>query len=565
MTDALKKIMETMALDGLKKSLEKRKKNLILPTKIIRKALDLLHKEHPDHAETFDRVFAEQIISQHAYNFITKGILPEQNAIIEEYKEYLTADIHNSAESVCLRFIEILEQTIYEHPEVSLPLTSKKVDKIEKNLSEIEKKLEVSEHDKNNKLAELLKNQELILANQAKIINEIQNIYPNKIEPPLSQNIAEAIKDIRDIPNIESSIRLKGGQAIIDALIDKVNNEKENLLSTYKKIAEWSYLIGNLDEAEKAANTILNLTPNDTIALYLVGLIKILKGYPQEATEIFINLIRFAQNDENLLIAVHSALGNIYEQKGDTNQAFQHYAFALDLCKKNKNTQSHAITLNNLATLNIRSGNYDLAANNLEQALIINNQIKDLRGISETLGNLGNLYADTNNFYSGNVEKAEECYFESLKIKEKIGDKRELAITYANLGIMYKNKGKDFYKKALSCLSKSLKLNLEMGIKEGVAGAYMSMGTIYDLQKNLDLALEKYLYALDLFSKLGYKNALANTYFNIGVNLFLRENIQTAKEYWKKALIYFEESGNVMMAKKANHFIQHPPFDLIKF
>ena len=104
-----------------------------------------------------------------------------------------------------------------------------------------------------------------------------------------------------------------------------------------------------------------------------------------------------------------------------------------------------------------------------------------------------------------------------------------------------------------------------MGIKEGVAGAYMSMGTIYDLQKNLDLALEKYLYALDLFSKLGYKNALANTYFNIGVNLFLRENIQTAKEYWKKALIYFEESGNVMMAKKANHFIQHPPFDLIKF
>ena len=71
-------------------------------------------------------------------------------------------------------------------------------------------------------------------------------------------------------------------------------------------------------------------------------------------------------------------------------------------------------------------------------------------------------------------------YSDALKINEEIGDKRGIALIYSNIGGVYQIQGN--YTEALKNNFAALKIREEIGDKEGIALSYFNIGNIYKKQ-----------------------------------------------------------------------------------
>jgi CHAT domain-containing protein/Tfp pilus assembly protein PilF len=177
----------------------------------------------------------------------------------------------------------------------------------------------------------------------------------------------------------------------------------------------------------------------------------------------------------------------------------------------------------------IRTSHNDLATNFYDQALNKARELKDLKGQTEALRGLGNLY-----YSAGQFQKAIEDYQQALTIASSSGDKVAAAGTLNNLGnIFFINRQ---HQKALEYYQQALEAQRAAGNKSGEAKALYNLGSVYFSIGSRQKALEYYQAALPLLHALDQRQLEANVLMNLGEIYRVTGRPQQALEYFEPAL-----------------------------
>ena len=317
--------------------------------------------------------------------------------------------------------------------------------------------------------------------------------------------LKEAILDVADIPGIEKELKEKGGQAIINHLLERIEKGAtgEGLREAYRKIAEVAYRIGNIRQVEKSLGIILSHKENDLYAI--------------------------------------NRLGWIYQLQGNLQRAEMQYQKLMDLAPDNKDYCT--IAYGNMGAVYFTQGNLEQAMEMYKKALKLNKELGHKERIAIVYGNMGVVY-----FKHGNLEQAMEMHEKSLKLKEELGNKQGMVSNYSNMGNIYFTQGR--LDQAMEMHEKSLKLSEELGHKEGTASNYGNMGNIYFTQGRLDQAMELYKESLKLSEELGHKEGIAFNYNNIGSVYKIQGKPDKAREYGRNLLLFFRNLEIILGQKR---------------
>ncbi len=153
-----------------------------------------------------------------------------------------------------------------------------------------------------------------------------------------------------------------------------------------------------------------------------------------------------ATNNANIRVSALIATGNIFWEKGENDEALEHFQEALTLME-----------------------NEDFKGENP----------------ADIYDNIGNVYRHKNDF-----RKALEFYNTALSISEKIGDKNQMAITYKNMGITYKLSGR--YSQAVDYLNRSRKIGEEARLLALLKETLEQLSDTYALLGNYKSSLRYY-------------------------------------------------------------------------
>ena len=188
------------------------------------------------------------------------------------------------------------------------------------------------------------------------------------------------------------------------------------------------------------------------------------------------NIKNANSNDKRVFMLYKaSAISNkgfIYEDFGDIPKAIEHYMEALKIQEQIKDLEGVANTVVNLGVVYEFQGNFEKAFEYYNKAYDIQHKINDNRGAAYSLNNIGGLYEDKHE-----NQKAIEFHFKALKLREGIGNKVDIAQSLNNIGANYYWLHQN--DKALEYYEKAFKLREEIGDRAGLCNSYGNFAKIY--------------------------------------------------------------------------------------
>ncbi|MGZ4033424.1 MAG: tetratricopeptide repeat protein [Bacteroidia bacterium] len=139
----------------------------------------------------------------------------------------------------------------------------------------------------------------------------------------------------------------------------------------------------------------------------------------------------------------------------------------------------------------------------------------------------------------GNFSKAIDCYIQSLKILEDLKDKKGLTGVLDNIGTLYFYQGN--YPVAIDYENRSIKLAKEINDKEDLQYALNNIALIYQIQKDFDTAIALYKQSLKISEEADNKTLMLTTLDNIGNTYYSKGDTTLALGYYNKCLKSAEE------------------------
>ena len=243
------------------------------------------------------------------------------------------------------------------------------------------------------------------------------------------------------------------------------------------------------------------------------------------------------QNVSDWLGAAYLNIGGVYEERGDYQEAQQHFKKALSIYQsESENSMDVATCYNCLGSSLSHTENYDQALEYLDQALEIRLSIEGDLSLETALSynNIGSIHSSL-----GHYSEALDCFRKALNIRLKYGDETEaVAGSYHNIGSLMSKQGD--YAKALEYLEKALSINKQfLGENHPhLSYLYNNLGYTYSKMGNNDKALDNYLKALNirvrLFGEL--HSSLTTTYNNIALNYKKNKDYNKAIDYYQKSI-----------------------------
>ena len=197
-------------------------------------------------------------------------------------------------------------------------------------------------------------------------------------------------------------------------------------------------------------------------------------------------------------------LGVTYQRRGLYEQALNCYKEALHIDEEFDNQRGVADAYHQLGNIASLQGSYDQALDWYRRSLQIREGLGNLRGMAESYHQLGNIA-----FRQGDLEKALDCFQESLQHGEDLGNRALMAASYHQLGIIAEARGN--YDQALDWHKKSLQINEDLGIREGIASSYHQLGMVAEVRGNYEQALGWYKRSLQITEELGNRDGMAST------------------------------------------------------
>jgi DNA-binding SARP family transcriptional activator/tetratricopeptide (TPR) repeat protein len=235
-------------------------------------------------------------------------------------------------------------------------------------------------------------------------------------------------------------------------------------------------------------------------------------------------------------VELAATLFRYMDPAGHLSEAVTIHGYARDAARQTGDVAAEARALANLATSELRQGDYRHAARHLEQALTLSHQIGDSGAEARALGNLGVLA-----FWQGRYAQAADYYEQALRLSREIGNRTGEATALTNLaGAQVRLERFD---QAASNLQQALALSRETGQEDGEAYVLVNLGDVSLRQGRYDLAARYLQQGLILCRDTGDRVGEAAALAGLG-DLDLRlGRYELADRHLQEALAMAREAG----------------------
>lgn len=164
----------------------------------------------------------------------------------------------------------------------------------------------------------------------------------------------------------------------------------------------------------------------------------------------------YLQVEDSLTVQWHYLLGVAADKAGHVDSAIVIFKDCITKSKQLSLSNKTAESMNYLANILVSQGNYSTALDYYNQALILDEQTGDLKGISSRLNNIGRIY-----HFKEEYAKSIDYFKRSLEIYNELESRIDKAIALNNIGYSYKMEGE--FKEALPYFRESLLLQNSEG------------------------------------------------------------------------------------------------------
>jgi len=241
-----------------------------------------------------------------------------------------------------------------------------------------------------------------------------------------------------------------------------------------------------------------------------------------------------------------NALGVIYRNISKYDKAIDYHEYAEEVATYCQNLELKVLSLNMLGVvyrrMDLVSSALDYHSQALEFARTANPISEQLElSIAVSLNSMGNIYLVLKQY-----DLAIEQFNKSLEIEERTENKLGLAINYQNIG--YAKEAKGLLNEALDDYKASLNYNEEINSDIGRVICFNSIGKIYIKQKKYNEALALLQDALAKALKIEDQYYIATSYTNLGWLETLTNKEDLAEQHLKKA-IEISDNYNLLTSK----------------
>lgn len=244
-----------------------------------------------------------------------------------------------------------------------------------------------------------------------------------------------------------------------------------------------------------------------------IGVVHYFKGEYAEALQYFRKslAIRKKINDRKGIASSNINIGLIYDIKGDYSKAIQHFLKSLKIQEDINDYNGISKTLSNIGLVYFKQdpAYYEKALDYFKKGLEIKRKLEDKKGIAFTLNKIGSIYYETSKnikdtSFTNKYQDTALVYFEkALMLRSQINDKKGLAYTLMNIGNIYAEKQE--YDKALGNYLNSLAIHKELEDNAGMVNALYNIAFMHASRGNIQIAHDKYNESLSLANSIDNK------------------------------------------------------------
>lgn len=256
---------------------------------------------------------------------------------------------------------------------------------------------------------------------------------------------------------------------------------------------------------------------------------------PVSSEELSIDFINYSKKQNQIYGKSYMALAYSYFDKGDIKRSIKYIEISMSYLHNEKDSISMCFALQVLAENYKRSGNYDLAIETSEKALVIAKQIKNEMLISNTYNDFGFIMTRKKNYVL-----AKEYYYKALSYRKR---KNDIQTSYTNLGIAYKNLNQ--YDSAFYFQRKSLVIANELQSKYAIAFVYNDLGALFLKVNNLDSAFYYLQNSIKLRKQIDEQWELGFTYNYLGELYRMRKLERESINTLRLAISLAKKTGNI--------------------
>jgi len=214
------------------------------------------------------------------------------------------------------------------------------------------------------------------------------------------------------------------------------------------------------------------------------------------------------RGEDRMVMGITQNLGNTYGSLGDIPEAVNSYLTSLELAEEAQDTVVIAVVLDNLASLNEKAGNYELAEEYLIRALDLNKRINNRSNQITNHMSFGILYKNW-----GKYDLAEQNYSKVLEISEDLDNVISEIQGLYNFGLLYDET--EEYDRAMEMFERSFEMSREYGIGIGAFYNQNGMANVYADLGESDQAAALFEQALEIAESVGAQDLIRETVKNL--------------------------------------------------
>lgn len=293
--------------------------------------------------------------------------------------------------------------------------------------------------------------------------------------------------------------------------------------------ARWHFL--QAEEWDRAAEVMFNFD-------YALRI----QGYPQLSFELLKEMEGKRISDKNRAILYH-LIGMSYLHFGDHEQAIEMYNKSLELSKKIEYLEGIAHTLGNLGLIAQNNNDFGPALLLYKESMEIAAEIDDLKTIAESLHNIGIICQLICDF-----DAAMEHFQQSIEIKKKIDDLPGIPECLHQMAMIHEKIGD--YNSALNLYKKAGEISGVFWDMDALSSTYHQIGNLYCRMGDYDAAFEQYNRSLEIKEQTGNLKGIATSLHQLG--MFYHE-----KGDFDKALIHYRKSIEISEQIDDRHSIPY--------
>ncbi|WP_235982324.1 tetratricopeptide repeat-containing sensor histidine kinase [Gelidibacter maritimus] len=241
-----------------------------------------------------------------------------------------------------------------------------------------------------------------------------------------------------------------------------------------------------------------------------------------------------AANNIQLEVVSLNMIGVVYRRMDFIKPALDYHKKALDLARSVQDPTdelmlSIAVSQNSMGNIYLTLKQYDLAIEQFEKSLVIENQLGNRLGLAINYHNIG--YADE---AKGLLDLALKNYKRSLNYNEQIDSEVGRVICYNSIGQVYIKQKK--YNEAKVIIEKGLKKAIKLGDQYYISYAYINLGWVQQELQMDDLAEINLKKGLEVSGTYGLKTSTVDAHKHLSELYKKKNDYEASLKHYEKAV-----------------------------